>query len=619
MGPHQRRRPTWRGFRVAGFVMLSNLRLPAVSSTTRLLPFGAPSRGAEEIARLCQRAILRYLLPASVALIAVYVGLYAYEGSGATPFALFLLCVCGVSFAVRRLERYGTGAFVFLSGSFVCLTAYGLGLAGDPNGLAGGSGYTLCLYPLFAWVCSTARWQRFAAIGAAVLGLTAMFVAGQEAGQHFALPSAVFTLAYVRALFLIAASLGIAYGFDIAIDRSHTRLQEALQRERELNEALDRRATRLGAESEGHERAAAVAQAGYRYLFENAFDGIVVFDDARDEPVEVNRSLAARLGYEPDDLLGAAFRHVSPAVQRDGRRTELVRAEIRARIDANGSYRYPWRHETATGEAVDFEILTFRTDEMRGLRLSMLRDVTEQLRAEEALHAANRELRSFAHAASHDLKEPLRTMSTFAGLLGRRYGTRLDEPARDYLRFIAEAAARGRTLVDDLLEYAEAGTDEVSLRRVDLADTGAKVRGTVEARLREEGAVLEIGPLPTVVATPTWAQQLLQNLISNALKFKRPGVAPVVTVRCEETAAGYEVAVADNGIGIAEADLSRVFGVFERLVGRDQYEGSGIGLALCHRIMQRVGGSIRVASELGVGTTFTLTFPRAEVGALVGA
>ena len=597
-------------------------RNPTGAPTAARLAFGAPSRDADEVAEVCRRATLAYLLPATLALTLFYLGIHVYRGAAVSPLAAFLLCVCGVSYVAHRAGRFGLSATVFMGGAYLSGTAYCLGLGGSPNGLANGSAYTLALYPLFVWVCTATRWQRLAGVGLTVACLTGVYAAGQPAHQGFELPEAAFALAYVRALFLLTVSLGIAYSFDLAVERSHGRLEEALAGQGELNRVLNLKAAELEAARDAQARAAhdaRVSQARYRHIFENAFDGIVLYDAVHDEPIEVNQTLAEKLGYTPEELLGVRPDEVSPAFQRDGRPTAEAGAEVRALMQANRSCRYPWRHETASGEVLDFEIHTFFLDEARGMWVSMLRDVTEQLRAEDALQAANRELRTFSHAASHDLKEPLRTMSNFARLLERRYGDRLDENGREYLGFVTDAAKRGTALVNDLLRYAEAGTDEVSLERVDLGDVGRLVHGTVEALLAGAGARLDIGDLPTVTATSTWAQQLLQNLVSNALKFSRPGVPPVVAVSARETPTHHEVAVADNGIGIAEADLERVFGVFQRLVGRDRYEGSGIGLALCRRIMRRLGGHIRVASTLGEGTTFTLVFPKAAIGEAVAS
>ena len=580
---------------------------------SRRLAFGAPSRGAAEIGQLCRRAILAYLLPAALGLTVAYTAIQLWKGLPVSPAAAFLFVVTGLSFVARRAGRYGTGAATFLIGTYVCLFAYSLGVAGDPNGLATGAAYTLCFYPMFVWVCSDQRWQRLAGVGVAMASLVAVYAAGQGPDASFYFPDALLALALARSLFLVVVSLGIVYGFDISIERSHRRLEAALARQVELNGTLDRQASDLKAAHEAREesvRELRESQSRYHHLFHNAFDGIVLFDGVEDRAVEVNTTLAKRLGYPADELLELHPAEVSPEFQADGRPTAEARAEVTAAILANDSCRYPWRHLTREGEPVDFEIHTFCVGGEGRYRVSMLRDVTEQLRAEAGMQEANRELRSFAHAASHDLKEPLRTMSNFARLLERRYADRLDESGLQYLGFITDAARRGTRLVTDLLRYAEAGTDEVALERVSLAQTGLRVRDAVEARLSEEGASLEIGELPDVMATETWAQQLLQNLVSNALKFQRPGVPPVVRVTARETAQGHEIAVTDNGIGIAEENLGRVFGVFERLVLRDQYEGSGIGLALCRRIMDRVNGRIRVESVLGEGTTFTLCFPK---------
>jgi len=238
-----------------------------------------------------------------------------------------------------------------------------------------------------------------------------------------------------------------------------------------------------------------------------------------------------------------------------------------------------------------------------------MRDVTDQLQTQLALEEANSELSSFAHAASHDLKEPLRTMSSFAHLLNAKYSDKVDDEGREFINYITEAATRGTTLVSDLLQFAELGNNNVTKKIVSLNKVVATVQHTLSSRLQEEGATLRIDNLPEVIATPTWSQQLLQNLICNALKFKREGVCPEIHVFAKAAYGFTEIYVKDNGIGIAEKNLQKVFGVFERLNLREDFEGNGIGLALCQLIMKKVNGNIRVESTLGSGTTFILSFP----------
>lgn len=581
-----------------------------------LLVAGVARRDAAEVADWCRYALLTYSLPLATLMAFAFSALEISRDGALPPTTAGALVVSGLSLVARYRERFGLGSAVFLIGNFLCIGGSAFGLADGTNGLVNGAAYALCFFPLLGYACAKARWQRIASAAAPIAMLLGVYAVGRATHETLPLSVVDIDLGLVRGLTLMAVSLGVAYGFDRAIVRAHGRLDRALVRQLELNETLDGNAQSLAQANARHRDALARLHRSdqrYRYLFANAFDGIAIFDADRGCAEEVNETLANRLGYTPEELLPLSPLETSPSHQPDGRPSGEVLAETMAAIQAEGSHRYSWRHVTTSGEPVDYEIQTVVVGGDGTQYVSMLRDVTDRLRAERDLERANQELKSFAHAASHDLKEPLRTMSNFARLLDRRYADQIDDRGREYLGFITDAAQRGTTLVNDLLRYAVAGVDEVELERVDLKRIGDSVAATVAARLREEGARLELGPLPEVQATPTWAQQLLQNLISNALKFKRPGVPPVVKISSRTTASRYAVDVADNGIGIAEDDLGRVFGIFERLVRRDQYEGSGIGLALCRRIMLRIGGDISVASVLGEGTTFTLHFPRQPV------
>ena len=571
--------------------------------------------------------ILGYLVPAALILLGYYL-ISAWWGARAiSPASLLVLAGIGIAYALHRTGRRGLGVAVILISGYIGLLTQATGLFGDANGLVSGAAYMFAVMPSVVWVCSTRRWQRLGAVAAAVLALALVFASGYATGAGDSLEPGHLALAFARSVFSLGVTIAVAHVFDLALDRYALRLQEALARAESSVVDLDARALELAREAAAHRATLddlRATESRYRQLFDNAFDGIVIYDGAADRPLEINPSLARRLGYTAAELLELSLLDLSPEHQADGTPSAQARDNALVRLRSDSAARYPWRHRTRSGEFVDFELHTFQLRGPGQLRVSILRDVTEQLRAERELQAANRELRTFAHAASHDLKEPLRTMANFAKLLQRRYDAQFDEAGRQYIHFITDAATRGTRLVHDLLEYAEVGAAAVEPVEVDLTAIATAVRATVAARLLDEGARLEIGPLPTVLATPTWAQQLLQNLISNALKFKRPGVSPLVTVSARYCGPTVAIDVSDNGIGIDATDLERVFGVFTRLVGREEYEGNGIGLALCRRIMDQVGGEISVHSRRGVGTTFTLTFPaialapvRASTGASV--
>jgi PAS domain S-box-containing protein len=246
------------------------------------------------------------------------------------------------------------------------------------------------------------------------------------------------------------------------------------------------------------------------------------------------------------------------------------------------------------------------------------RDVSDRLAMEhelaqraDRLQGTNAELQDFAHTASHDLSEPLRMVASFLGLLERRNGDQLDESGRGYLRQASDGAARMRHLIDDLLTYSRVANEEPRREQVDLRGLVDGVLAVLGPAIDEVGATVVVGELPTLEAEPTQLQQLLQNLIGNAVKFHAPGRPPTVRVGARRTIGATVVTVADDGIGIADADQERIFAMFTRLHGRDAYAGTGIGLAICRRIVERHGGRIYVESAPGQGCAFHTLLPDA--------
>jgi PAS domain S-box-containing protein len=246
------------------------------------------------------------------------------------------------------------------------------------------------------------------------------------------------------------------------------------------------------------------------------------------------------------------------------------------------------------------------------------RDVSDRLAMEhelaqraERLQGTNAELQDFAYTASHDLSEPLRMVASFLGLLERRNGEQLDERGRGYLRQAQAGAVRMRQLIDDLLLYSRVANEEPRREQVDLKALVDGVLQILGPAIADEAATVEVGELPTLEVEPSQLAQLLQNLIGNAVKFHVPGVPPLVRVTARRTIGGCVVTVSDDGIGIPEADQERIFAMFTRLHGREEYAGTGIGLAICRRIAERHGGRIYVESEPGRGAAFHTLLPDA--------
>jgi len=257
------------------------------------------------------------------------------------------------------------------------------------------------------------------------------------------------------------------------------------------------------------------------------------------------------------------------------------------------------------------------------------REITERKRAEEALEVSNRELRDFVYIASHDLREPLRKISSFGMLLEESLGGKLQGEDRESLEFMIDGANRMTQMINSLLEYSRIGTKEITYETVDLNEAiGQLEQLELAALLEETGGTIEIQqPLPSVQADPVQIRRLLQNLITNGIKYRSEGIGPRIVIRAvrkswglltedspgEQTAEDtVRIEVQDNGIGIEEEHHRRIFKMFKRLHSRDKYEGAGIGLAICQKIVGRHGGRIGVESKAGVGSTFWFTLPASK-------
>jgi len=224
------------------------------------------------------------------------------------------------------------------------------------------------------------------------------------------------------------------------------------------------------------------------------------------------------------------------------------------------------------------------------------------------LEHSNKELEQFAYVASHDLQEPLRMVSSYTELLERRYGDKLDDKAREFIGYAVDGAVRMQRLINDLLEFSRVSTRGKALQPVDVTRVLGTVRANLSVAIQDAGALVTNDDLPTVMADETQLVQLLQNLIGNAIKF-RGRDRPHVHVGAQATATEWVFAVRDNGIGIAPEYFERIFVIFQRLHARDEYPGTGIGLAVCRRILDRHGGRIWVESEPGHGSTFYFALP----------
>jgi signal transduction histidine kinase len=247
----------------------------------------------------------------------------------------------------------------------------------------------------------------------------------------------------------------------------------------------------------------------------------------------------------------------------------------------------------------------------RALRDKKLRE--EHRHSQEELARSNRDLEQFAYVASHDLQEPLRMVATYTQLLAERYQGKLDENADKYIHYAVEGALRMQTLVQDLLAFSRVGRQGTEFKLIECRAAVEMALKNLHAAIQESGAGINCESLPALVADGSQLVQVFQNLIGNAIKF-RGGSKPVIRVQAEKRVREWIFSVADNGIGIAAEHAEIVFVIFQRLHTRAEYPGSGIGLAICQKIIERHGGRIWVESEPGKGSTFFFNLPGVDIG-----
>lgn len=255
-------------------------------------------------------------------------------------------------------------------------------------------------------------------------------------------------------------------------------------------------------------------------------------------------------------------------------------------------------------------------DAMEEMRVRLVNDLRalestyEELEQKAAeLTRSNGDLEQFAYVASHDLQEPLRKVISFCQLLQNRYGGQLDERADQYIDYAVDGARRMQDLINDLLAFSRVGRLTRDHEPAALDEVLAQALKNLGPAIEESGATVEVGEMPTILGDPILLVSLFQNLIGNAVKFRRPEVDPVVRIDAERRADAWTVRVTDNGIGIEPEFGERVFVIFQRLHGKEAYSGTGIGLAMCRKIVEHHGGTIHIEQPDGPGTRFVLTFP----------
>jgi light-regulated signal transduction histidine kinase (bacteriophytochrome) len=242
------------------------------------------------------------------------------------------------------------------------------------------------------------------------------------------------------------------------------------------------------------------------------------------------------------------------------------------------------------------------------LKLQELNETLEN-RAQQ-LAVSNDELQQFAYVSSHDLQEPLRMVTSFLTLLEKKYGDQLDEKATQYIHYAVDGAQRMRHVILDLLEYSRVGSNEEALKKIDLKILVEEILILHRKQIQEIEASFVIDPLPTINSFETPIRQVFQNLISNSLKYHSTENKPLITLSSTDSVTHYEFSVADNGIGIDEQFKDKIFQIFQRLHTKDKYSGTGVGLAICKKVMDNIGGDIWLDTEYKDGAKFCFKIPK---------
>ena len=350
----------------------------------------------------------------------------------------------------------------------------------------------------------------------------------------------------------------------------------------------------------------------FRSLVENASNVIAIVDTGAAVRYVSDSSMRV-VGCRPDELTGKALLGYVHPDDREKLEAVLSSCAQESRAVLTTEVRF----KRSEGDWCTIEVVAsnrLSDPAISGIVITF-RDITERMRAAEALvqkaeelARSNTELQQFAYVASHDLQEPLRMLSSYSQLLSKRYQGKLDQKADTYIGFIVDGAKRMQVLINDLLTYSRVGTRGKPLGPTDCEAVLKAALTSLQIAIRESGAVVTQDPLPTVMGEESQLGQLFQNLIGNGIKYRNSS-APKIHVSCRQEAGDWLFSMKDNGIGIDPQYAERIFIIFQRLHTREEYPGTGIGLAVCRKIVERHGGRIWVESEVGKGATFYFTLP----------
>ncbi len=355
----------------------------------------------------------------------------------------------------------------------------------------------------------------------------------------------------------------------------------------------------------------------YKYALDES--AIVAITDQRGVINHVNDNFCHISKYSVDELIGQDHRIINSSFHEKNFIRELWRTIASGKI---------WKGELknkakdGTHYWVDTTIVPFLDEKGKPYQYVAIRsDITERKHSEIQLHTlndnlqkhtkelamSNDELEQFAYVASHDLQEPLRMVTSFLTLLESKYTAAIDDKGRQYIHFAVDGAKRMRQIILDLLEYSRVGRKEEKTEEVDMNQLFIETLNLLSKQIEEQGAQVKYQHLPVLNTYKAPLRQVLQNLIGNALKYQRADATPIITVDCKNVGHHWQIAVQDNGIGIEQEYYDKIFIIFQRLHSKDEYSGTGMGLAVTKKIIENLGGNIWVESTPGEGSIFYFT------------
>jgi PAS domain S-box-containing protein len=336
-------------------------------------------------------------------------------------------------------------------------------------------------------------------------------------------------------------------------------------------------------------------------------DDAIISKDLNSIITSWNKSAERLFGYTEAEAVGKPITILIPSDRLDEEPQILARIRSGERVDHFETVRL-----RKDGRLLDISLTIWPVKDHAGAIVGaskIARDISERRKADADLRRANRDLEQFAFSASHDLQEPLRTVNIFSELLTQRYSDKLDGQAMEFLGHIRKSATQMETLVRDLLSFAQVTKFDVIPETTDANEALSKALADLDRAIKESNGRVTADPLPAVSMHGRHLQQVFQNLVANAIKYRSAERPPVVHITAERQEGQSVFSVSDNGIGIDPQYSQTIFGLFKRLHTSDEYEGTGLGLAICQRIVDQYNGRIWVNSEAGKGSVFRFTIP----------